>query len=132
MMREVIPKGELLRIMKKFIADKNRGISLDLFAELAGLSRSLISNTFEKEILSISETTQRRVSKAYQEFVAGNVVVYQNRDGSKFVDYRRAPKPRIARSMGLTLVNGEIKLKIGLKNRADYSDRTIDEKLRGK
>ena len=131
-MQPVIAKTELLRIVRKFINDEKRGISIDLFAELCGVSRSTIQNVFINGTDPLTEYVQRRVSKGYQEYVKGNVAVYENRDRSRFVDYRRVAKPKIARSMGLTVVNGEIKLKIGLRNRADYSERDIDEKLRGK
>jgi hypothetical protein len=36
----------------------------------------------------------------------------------------------VARSIGLEVQNGQIKLKIGLKNKADYSNLDIDEQLR--
>lgn len=112
--------------------DPNRGISIKLFADLCGVSETMMKDVFLENVCPLSEYIQRRVSKGYRDYVKGNVAVYKNRDNTRFVDYRRVPKPRIARSMGLDVVNGEIRLKIGIRNRSDYSDRTIDEKLRGK
>ena len=45
----VLTKVELLRIIKRFIADENRGISLKLFAEVAGISLRTLTDTFQKE-----------------------------------------------------------------------------------
>ena len=104
-MQPVIAKTELLRIVRKFINDEKRGISIDLFAELCGVSRSTIQNVFINGTDPLTEYVQRRVSKGYQEYVKGNVAVYENRDRSRFVDYRRVAKPKITRSMGLTVVN---------------------------
>jgi hypothetical protein len=44
---------------------------------------------------------------------------------------RKEAKPRLSRGLGVQFVNGEAKLKIGLKNRNDYSELDIDEQLRG-
>ena len=131
-MQPVISKSELLRIIGKFLKDHNRGMSIKLFADLCGVSETMMKDVFLENVCPLSEYIQRRVSKGYRDYVKGNVAVYKNRDNTRFVDYRRVPKPRIARSMGLDVVNGEIRLKIGIRNRSDYSDRTIDEKLRGK
>ena len=55
--------------------------------------------------------------------------IMQNRDNTKFVQYRREAKPRMARSTSLQMVNGEIKIKVGVINRGDYSAPTLDEQL---
>lgn len=130
-MKEVISRIELLRIIKKFLEDKNRGISQELFAELAGMSKEHLLDVFIRGVYPLSERVQRRVSRAYQHFRDGEVAIMQNRDKTKFLEYRRQPKPRMARSMGLEVQNGVIKLRIGVKNRVDYEKRDIDEQLRG-
>ena len=60
-----ILKTDLLRIIKRFIADENRGISLKLFAEVAGISLRTLTDTFQKELFPVTEYVQIRVSKAY-------------------------------------------------------------------
>jgi hypothetical protein len=45
------------------------------------------------------------------------------------VDYRRVPKPRFGRKYGLKVENGQIKMDIGVKNKADYSFITLDKQL---
>jgi hypothetical protein len=130
-MKEVISRIELLRIIKKFLEDKNRGISQELFAELAGMSKEHLLDVFIRGVYPLSERVQRRVSRAYEHFRDGEVAIMQNKDRTKFLEYRRQPKPRMTRSMGLEVQNGAIKLRIGVKNRVDYEERDIDEQLRG-
>ena len=128
-MMNVIPKQELKRIIRKFLVDQERGISIPLFADLAGLSISQIRDVFLNDKEPLTEYVQRRVSKAYTEWKNGEVAIMQNRDTSKFVQYRKEAKPSLKRSTTLQVINGEIKVKVGIVNRYDYSDRTLDEQL---
>ena len=129
-MRATLPRSELRRIIKRFLQDKDRGISIPLFADLAGISVAHLRDVFMNETEPLTEYVQRRVSKAYNEWKDGEVAIMQNRDTSKFVQYRKDPKPRMTRSTGLQVVNGEIKIKVGISNRYDYSDLTLDEQLK--
>ena len=128
----VIPKSELYRVIEKFIKDENRGISIELFAELCGVSEGTLTKVFIYREYPMTEMVQRRVSRGYKSWLKGEVAIMQNHDRSRFVQYKKEPKPRVVRSMGLQVVNGEIKMQIGLRNKADYSDYTLDEQLRGK
>ena len=127
---QVIPQRELKVMVKRFLADPNRGISIEMFAELAGLDTSTIRDVFIKEEFAVSEYVQRRVSKAYQAFVNGEVAVMQNRDGTRFLKYRDTPKPRFARTQRLKVVNGRIQLDVGVRSRHDYTLPTLDEQMR--
>ena len=84
-----IPKAELRKIMKRFLRDSQRGISIELFAQLAGLSASIIKSVFVYETEPLTEYVQRRVSKAYTEWKNGEVSIMQNRDQTRFVQYRK-------------------------------------------
>ena len=128
-MQDVIPKKELHHIMKQFLNDVNRGISVKLFAELCGLSDKTLQTTFIYDTTPLSEFVQRRVSKAYQSWLKGEVAVMMNQDRTKFVDYRRVPRPRFGRKYGLKVENGKIKMDIGIRNKADYSFHTLDKQL---
>jgi len=57
--------------------------------------------------------------------------VYMNRDKSKFVQYRKEAIPPMRKGNRIELVNGKIQLKIGIINRNDYSNQTLDEQLKG-
>jgi AraC-like DNA-binding protein len=129
MLPQVIPKRELLRIIKRFVKDQNRGISVKLFAEVCGVNKEHLLDVFYYRTQPLTEYIQIRVSKGYKSWLKGEVAVMQNRNNSKFVEYRREPKPRLARSTGLHLVNGEIKIKIGISNKGDYSGLSLDEAL---
>jgi len=131
-MRSAIPKMELKRIMKRFLQDKDRGISIDLFADLAGVSTNHIRDVFLDESEPLTEYMQRRVSKAYIEWVNGEIAIMQNRDNTRFVQYRKQAKPDMVKTTGLHLVNGEIKVRVGITNRSDYSVLTLDEQLKGR
>jgi hypothetical protein len=53
----------------------------------------------------------------------------QNRDNTKFVQYRKEANPIMQRSTALQLVNGKITIKVGIKNTSDYSGLTLDEQF---
>jgi hypothetical protein len=52
--------------------------------------------------------------------------------GRKYLEYRKEPKPVAVRGYGLQATSEGIKLKIGLKNKFDYSDYRLDETLKGR
>jgi GH15 family glucan-1,4-alpha-glucosidase len=131
-MMQVIPKAELLQLVKRFLADPNRAMSIDLFAELAGLSKNTIVNVFQNETHPMTEITQRRVSKAYKSVVNGEVIVMQNKDKTRFIQYRKEPQLRLVKSNRISLVNGNLKVQLGVVNRNDYSRQNLDEQLRRK
>jgi len=130
-MKPTLPKVILKKVMKRFLKDRNRGISVDLFAQLAGVSVSQIKEVFLYESEPLSEYVQRRVSKAYTEWQNGEVAVMQNKDNTRFLQYRKESKPVLRKTTRLNVVNGQIRLDIGVKNRFDYSYNTLDEQLKG-
>ena len=125
-MYKPLTKIDLMRQIKKFLEDPNRGISKALFAELCGVDVSNMVKTFEKGEIPLSEMTQIRVNKGYESWKRGEVKVMQRKNASRYVDYRKVPEPVIAPSMGLKLVGGEFKLRVGMVNRHDYSQRDLN------
>lgn len=130
-MQPILTKVELKRIIKRFFADQDRGISIKLFCELCGVNQQHMFEVFLHESAPLTEYIQRRVSKGYQEWRAGNVRVMKNRDNTRFVEYRKTPQPPIFRSTGLKVTSEGIKLRVGMVNRHDYSELDLDEALRG-
>lgn len=124
-----LTKRELMRQIRRFLKDQKRGISTKLFAELCGIDRAHLLDVFIYRVHSLTEYIQRRVDKGYKAWQRGEVAIMQNRDNTKFVQYRREAKPRMTRSTSLQMVNGEIKIKVGVINRGDYSAPTLDEQL---
>lgn len=125
----VILQSDLLKIIKRFIADENRGISVNMFCELAGINPSTLRDVFVHETCPMSEYVQRRVSKAYQSWINGEVAIMQNRDTSKYLEYRKDPRPRFAKTQRLKVVNGKIQLDLGIRRKYDYSAPTLDEQM---
>lgn len=126
----VLSKKELLRIVKKFLEDYDRGISMRLFAELSGMSEYHLKDVFLYQTKPLTETVQRRVNKAYHAYVNGEVRVMQNQDQTRFVEYRREAKPVFTKSTSLTLTSEGIKISLGIKPKYNYKDLTLDEQLK--
>ena len=125
-------KEELRRIIKRFAADKRRGISLEHFAEIAGVDHRDFRKAFLEDKLNISEVMQLRVSKALRAFMRGDIVVWQNWDRTRSVDYRDKPKPAFKKNLGFVLTKQGVKLNIGLVNRRDYTQPTLLEQFDSK
>ena len=130
-MSHLLSKKELIRQIKAFLSDHNRGISIALFAELCGLSDKTIKEVFIYERMPLTENVQIRVNKGYNQLKQGNVKIMQRPDRSRYVAYRRESQPVIEPSMGLKVTSEGIKLKIGPRNRHDYSELSLDDVLRG-
>jgi alpha-galactosidase/6-phospho-beta-glucosidase family protein len=126
-----LSKRDLTKHMQRFNADKDRGISIALFAELAGISHGHFYDVFIYNTEPLTEMVQRRVSKAYQQWKAGNVKVMKRIDNTRYVDYRKESQPVFMPKMGLQVTSEGIKIKVGMVNRHDYSEITLDEALRG-
>jgi hypothetical protein len=129
-MKPTIPKAELKIIMRRFLSDHDRGISIPLFSDLSGVSISQLRDVFLNDKEPLTEYVQRRVSKAYNEWKNGEVAIMQNRDSSKFVQYRKEARPALEKTNKLEVINGEIKIKLGISKKYDYSGSTLDEQLR--
>lgn len=122
-------KEELLRIIKRFAADKRRGISLEHFCEIAGVDLRDFRKAFLQETLNISEVMQIRVSKAMRSWERGDLVIYQHWDRTKSVEYRSKPKPVFRKNLGFEVTKDGVKLNIGLVNRRDYTQPTLAEQF---
>jgi len=125
---QITPRKELLRQLKLFCADPKRGISLANFAEIAGISRLYLRHIVQEKA-PMSEISQRRLSKALNEFRMGKIATVQHFCGRTEPVYRKKPVPLARKTMGLTVQNGEIKLSIGLRQLGDYTKPTFGELL---
>ena len=126
-----LSKTELKKQMRRFYDDKDRGISIQRFCELAGISHRMFHTVFVYEEEPLSEHIQRRVNKAYAAWREGAVRVMKDQHKKFYVEYRRTPEPPILRQMKLQVTPEGVKVKVGLVNRHDYSNPSFDEQLRG-
>ena len=122
-------KEELRKIIRRFAADKKRGISLEHFCEIAGVDLRDFRKAFLEDKLNISEAMQIRVSKAMRSYMRGDVVVYKHWDRTKTVEYRKESKPVFKKNLGFTVTKDGVRLNIGLVNRRDYTQPTFMEHL---
>jgi hypothetical protein len=123
-----LPKSELKRQIKKFLEDLDRGISIKSFAELCGISAQHLKDVFKYETEPLTENVQIRVNKGYDAWKRGVVKVMKRRDNTRYVDYRKEAYSPYMPSNKLVLTREGIKLKVGMANRHDYSDKNLDER----
>ena len=117
-----LTKSELKRQMKLFAADKDRGISLRLFADLAGISLQHFKDVFLNEYEPVTEYVQKRVNKAYREWKQGKVQVMRKITRETYVDYKKEPVLPMRKHLGLKVENDQIVINLGVKNRHDYAN----------
>ena len=123
--------AQLREEIKRFLADKHRGISGKLFADVCGLSLQTLKEVFLQESRHMTYEVQIRVNRAYAAWKAGNIRVMQKPSGVRYVEYRKESKPVILPSMGLQMTPQGLKISVGMKNRHDYSAPSLDQQLRG-
>jgi hypothetical protein len=127
----VYSKRELKERMGRFIADPNRGISLTLFCELCGFSEQSLRNIFVKGTADLSEVFQIRVSRVLKSWEDGEIAVMQGRYNTRFAEYRKQPRLRLARSWGLKMTSEGLKVDARVRNKADYGEPTLLEQMEG-
>lgn len=129
-MKKPLPKAELYKRMERFAADKKKALSWEYFSDLAGVDVNHLRNIFINRTAVLTEYVQIRVSKALERLENGDVTLMRNRHSERFLQYNQTPKPRMVKSTDLVLRDGKIELKIGIKNRNDYSEATLGEQLK--
>jgi hypothetical protein len=128
----MLTKAQLLEELPKFLADKNRGISVEMFAELCGLHKSHIYDVFVHKTEPLTEYVQRRVNKAYAQVIGGEIRIMQ-RGLRRFMEYREEPKPSMVRRSLIAWDGAGFKLDIGVRPRAeDYRRQNLQTQMKGK
>mgnify|MGYP003350887999 CR=1 FL=1 len=120
-----------MKEIKRFFADKDRGISIALFSELCGVDRQHMMDVFIHERYPVSEYVQTRVNRGYLHWKQGKVRVMKRVDNTRYVYYRRAPNPPVWPKMGLKMTSEGVKISVGMVNRHDYSEPDLKEQLGG-
>lgn len=127
---KIMPKAEIYRQMDRFWKDRDKTLSIAMFAELCGLSESLLKRVFYVKDMDMSEHTQIAVSRALERMTRGDVMMVYDRDLKRKLFYKQKPEPRLTKSMSLTVDGGKIGLKIGVKNKSDYSQPDFTEQMK--
>lgn len=126
-MYTAMPKAELYKTIRKMLLDHNRGISISNFADLSGLSEGHLRDVFINDKYPLTEMVQRRVTQAYNAWKNGYVAIMKERNNSVYPEYRREPRPRAYKGMKIDLKNGQIGIKIGVFNRCNYDEMTLED-----
>jgi predicted ATP-binding protein involved in virulence len=117
-----LSKQELMREMKLFYDDKERGISLRNFCEIAGISERLFVYVFHEKKLPLTEDTQRKVNRAYKHWKEGRIKVMKKRNNETYPDYRKEPHIPYMTVSKLVLTDNGVKINISTQNRHDYAN----------
>ena len=108
--------------LKLFLKDKDRGISIRNFCEIAGISERLFNYVIHEEKMPMSENVQRGLNRAYRHWKEGRLKVMKKRNNETYPDYRKEPiQPLIPVSKLVSTPQG-FKVQIKPINRHDYSN----------
>jgi AraC-like DNA-binding protein len=127
----MMTKAQVREAVERFIADPNRTMSERLLCELAGISRDTFRDVFKHKIQGLTPMVQLRMERALTALEKGDVTIFQKKDRSRYISYRKEAKLPLKPSVGLTVKNGQIGLKIGPRNVNCYTSPTLKEQLEG-
>ena len=121
-----------MEVMEKFFADKKRGISIRLFTELCGLTEDHLRDVFQRKNYPLTEFVQRRVNRAYEQWINGDVAVMRFRR-DVYLEFRKKPKQTMVRRNLIEFDGNQFKLNIGVRPKADdYRRDDLDAQIRRK
>lgn len=121
-------QNEIRNAIRRFQQDENRILSAALLCEAAGISMWTFHNVF-KNNAPMSEMVQRRMAKALKAWASGELRIMRNKDRTRYIEYRKEPKPVLQRTMRLQLKNNRISLNSGVRNLNDYTQPSFKEQM---
>ena len=77
----------------------------------------------------MSEMVQIRMERALQSLARGELRVMQNKNRTRYIEYRKEPKPEFRPGTRLQFKGNRISLVTGLRNLNDYSQPTLKDDL---
>ena len=119
---ENLTKQQLKAELKLFLADKDRGISIRNFCEIAGISERMFNYVISEEKVPMSENVQRGLNRAYKHWKEGRLRVMKKRNNETYPDYRKEAVQPLIPTSKLVLTNGVFKVQCKPVNRHDYSN----------
>jgi len=108
--------------MKLFLEDKDRGISIKNFCELAGISDRLFFYIFREGTAPLTEETQRGLNRAYKHWKEGKIRVMKKRTNETYPDYRKEPVQPLIPMSKLVMTHTGFKVQNKPLNRHDYAN----------
>jgi len=122
-MIKVLSIAEIRLRLQNMRLNRKRGYSMAAFAKLAGVDYRNMKKAFFEQKMPVSETTQRRISKALQALENGEAGMRMDIAGRMILDYH-PPKDfgkTLRRGYTLEMTNGKISLSIKPVNKYDYT-----------
>ena len=117
-----LSKKQLMVEMKLFLEDKDRGISIKNFCELAGISDRLFFYIFREGTAPLTEDTQRGLNRAYKHWKEGKIRVMKKRTNETYPDYRKEPVQPLIPMSKLVMTHTGFKVQNKPLNRHDYAN----------
>jgi hypothetical protein len=117
-----LTKKQLMVEMKLFVEDKDRGISINNFCEIVGISSRLFTYVFCELKFPMTEETQRKVNRAYNHWKEGRLRVMKKHTNETYPDYRKEPVQPLVHVTRIQPTAGGFKVQVGAINRHDYSN----------
>ena len=129
-MQEVVfSKKEVLRLVRRIFDDPHPGITVNLFADLCGVSTKLIRDVFFSQTQPMSARLQVRASKAYLALLNGETIQKRYRFGREEIEFRKEAKPTLRRETRLVFTSDGFKVHSAVRNKYDYSILRLDEQM---
>jgi transcriptional regulator GlxA family with amidase domain len=122
-MIEVLSIAEIKRRLENMRQNRRRGYSMAAFAKLAGVDYRNMKKAFFELKMPVSETTQRRISRAFFALESGEAGMRMDIAGRMMLDYH-PPKDfgkTMKRGYTLQMNNGQIGLSVKPVNKYDYT-----------
>ena len=129
MQDEDFSKRELMRLIDRVFDDPHPGISVNLFADLCGISSHYFRDVFLRKEVPLSASLQHRASKAYRALLRGETVQKRFRLGRGEIEYRKGPKPALRRETRIVFTPDGFKVHSAVRNKYDYRILRLDEQM---
>ena len=126
-MDTVLTKAEILKRLATMRSNRKRGFTMKMFAEFASMDYRDLESVTRDRTDTFTEVTQRKLSRALLALERGEAGPRIDILGKKFIGFNQKAKPVLRRSMGLTVTDGEFKVRVGLSNKYDFSKPRLDD-----
>ncbi len=129
-MDTVLTKEEIFRRIATMRANRKRGFTMRQFADFAAIEYRHFESVIRDRRDTFTLLTQRKLSKALLSLEKGEAGPRIDILGRKFIGYHPKPKPPLRRSVTLEIDGSGFKLKVGLKNKYDFSKPRLDDAIK--
>lgn len=126
----MMTKEQIRSALRRFDADPSRVISIKLFCEVAGIAVETYKN-IRADASEMSVPVQKRLEAAFEKLERGEIKIMRRPDQSRYVSYRKEPKPELRRGFSITMKGGKIAVRAAVENANNYTRATFLEEING-